>query len=67
MVSSFVAVTVVLLLIVVHCGPTDNQCEHFWSGYCFSVIMCVARCLLSWLLFAATTDFLRPETSNYYC
>ena len=36
---------------------TDNRCEHFWSGYCFSVIMCVARCLLSRLLFAATTDF----------
>ena len=36
---------------------TGNRCEHFWSGYC-SVIMCVARCLLSWLLFAASADFL---------
>ena len=37
---------------------TDNRCEYFWSGYCLFVIMCVARRLLSWLLFAATTDFL---------
>ena len=36
---------------------TDNRCEYFWSGYCFSAIVCVARCLLSWLLFAAAADF----------
>ena len=37
---------------------TDNRFERFWSGYCFSVIMCLARCLLSWLPFAASADFL---------
>ena len=37
---------------------TDNRCEHFWSDYCFSAVMYVARCLLSWLLFAAAADFL---------
>ena len=35
----------------------DNRCEHFWSSCCFSVIMYVARCLLSWLLFADAADF----------
>ena len=34
-----------------------DRCEYLWSCDCFSAIMYVARCLLSWLLFAAAANY----------